>query len=61
MHKLQNYGRSTKETEAKSMAETKDVGIFEMCCFFRALDKHMAEPAYPLIIFWLLCSQISTT
>lgn len=60
MHKLQSYGGSTKETEAKSMAETKNAGIFEMCCFLRALDKRMAEPAYLLIIFWPLCSQIST-
>lgn len=31
----------------KSMAETKDVGIFEMCSLLRALDKHMAETAHP--------------
>ena len=42
------------------MAETKDVGIFEMCSLLRTLDKHMAETAYPLIITWPLCSQTST-
>lgn len=47
MHRWQNSGGSTRETEAKSMAETKDVGIFEMCSLLRALDKHMAETAHP--------------
>lgn len=60
MHKWQNYGRSTRETEAKSMVETKDVGIFEMCSLLLALDKHVAETAYPLIIFWSVLTQIST-
>lgn len=53
-------GRSTRETEAGSMSETKDMGIFEMFSFLRALDKHMAGTAHPLIIFQPLCWQPRT-